>query len=181
MTGQISKKREWRAILICLLSSLVLIACAAALNGSYMLRSEVNALVDAIGLEFLSTLVSRLLTQRADYTSVLGMAAVWLTSPFTGCAGYIFTRRIIRGTIEMQTPVNMTSVASRILLCLLFISMLVFCVIVLPGIDSVLCRGCESKSTIFLLTINALGMCCIGAAIGYFMNMASILLIIKRN
>ena len=81
----------------------------------------------------------------------------------------------------MQTPMNLVSIASRILLCLLSISMLVFCVVVLPGIDSVLCRGCESKSTVFLLTINALDMCCIGAAVGYLMNMTSILLTTKRN
>lgn len=132
-----------------------------------------EAILSMISPAGISVIAERVRSQSGS-ASLAALLAIWIMSPFALFSGYVLLRRILGNHIARITPSNPRAIAIRLLGALLVFAMVAYSVLVLPGADSVYCRGCEQNSLVFFVIVNCAQICCLGGIIGYVLCILSV-------
>lgn len=125
-----------------------------------------RTIIDSTSVNLLTSLLSRFSNYESPSNAFIAVIASWLTSPLTLFAGYIFTARIIKDNIINNAPANRLSLLVRIAVLFLIFIIGSYTIIMLPGFNSIYCRGCEQSSMLFMLIVRVVGFWCAGAVFG---------------
>lgn len=156
----------WRLLGQLMAISVVMVIIAAYGISHNIALNITTDIIKATNSEFLGSLLVRFSSYNSPYNALLAVLASWLTSPLSFFAGYIFTRRIIRENIVIHAPSSGWLLFLRALFIFIVFIVSLYAVVMLPGLSSVYCEGCEQNSMMFMLAVSVVGFWCVGALFG---------------
>jgi len=151
--------------LLGIVASLVL--AAAYFLGDAFAGAIVARLTDLMQRDLLAIAAGRFPHYANLPGAILGIGMAWLTAPLTVWAGWLFSARAISQHI-LATHRGKSRIMKLwfVLVAIGIAAMAVFVDIALPGGGTALCRGCEDRSMLFMLTIRVAGFWIAGVMLG---------------
>lgn len=164
MKMTMQQERTWRFFLVA-----IGVSACAVLGSAYLLPDTTAIAVtenarNVIGSGVIDRYFARFAAYRSPANGMVGLMTVWLFSPLLLAAGYRFTADILRTSSPRIR--KRSRLFTRALLGVMLFGVFAFTTVMLAGVPSTRCRGCESESMLFMLAVSIIGTVLSGAMLG---------------